>query len=74
MRLWGIELTNDEHSDMEDKKIRNLGDPVMLNDAVPMHFVQDHCLVLPNEEEEGNPVSIRGHRLSNVGTAVHSAY
>lgn len=64
----GIELTKDGHIDMEDKKIRNLGDPVALNDAVPMHFVQDHCLVLP--KEEGNSVSIRGHRLSNVGTPV----
>ena len=40
------------------------------DDAVPIHFVQNRCLLLAKKEEEENAVNIRGHRLSNVGTPV----
>lgn len=63
----GFKITDDGHIDVENKKIRNLATPATSYDAVPLHFVHDRCVLLP--EEQGNSgIDMKGYRLHNVDT------
>jgi hypothetical protein len=65
----GFGLTADADFDVQNKKIRNLGDPVVSSDAVSLRYVQDHCLLLP-EQSGGGGVDVKGAKLVNVDTPV----
>lgn len=63
----GIDLTADGDVDVENKRICNLGNPIALYDAVPLHVVQERCLLLP---DEGNGVDVKGYKLHNVDSPI----
>lgn len=63
----GIGLTPDGHVDVENKKIRNLGNPTALYDAVPFHVLQERCLLF-----EDNGVDVKGCKLYNVDSPIES--
>ena len=61
------------------KKIRNWCEPLDGNDAVPLQFVQDHCLLVNDDDDptqDSNDgvggvitrIDVKGRKLANVGT------
>ena len=65
----GFKITDDGHTDAENEKKRNLATPPRLYDAVPLRFVQDPCLLLP-EEHDNSGIDMKGYRLHNVDTTL----
>lgn len=61
----GFKITNDGHIDVENKKIRNLEEPVAANDAVSLAYVQNHCLLI---DDKG--VDVKRCKLRNVENPV----
>lgn len=61
----GFRLNDDGHLDVENKKIRNLGEPIESDDAVSLRYVQDRCVLL-----ESDGVNFKKQKLTNVGTPV----
>ena len=62
----GFKITADGHVDMENKNIRNLGEPTALGDAVPLNYIQDKCLFVSSSDS----VDVRGKKLTNVSNPV----
>ena len=60
-----FKITADGHVDMENKNIRNLGEPTALGDAVPLNYIQDKCLFVSSDS-----VDVRGKKLMNVSNPV----
>lgn len=64
----GLTLSDDGDINVENKRIVNLGDPEAANDAVPLHYVHDRCLLLPEQSGSGavGRINVKGNRIVNA--------
>lgn len=62
----GYKITDEGDIDVENKRICKLADPTESSDAVPLHFMQENCLLL----SDGDGVDVKGYKLHNVDTPV----
>lgn len=62
----GFKVTDDGYVDMNNKPIRNLGEPTGVSDAVPLNYMQDHCLI----SSSADSVDVRNKRLVNVSKPI----